>query len=861
MKTFGCDILILNKLWKGNKYMKVKPRDLTSESKRSAVYMRNLTAILFTAALLLAFLAGCAGNAGTENGITSAQASETIDNTSSAETQSGDEGSSASDKVPDGTLLYFEDFEKYKNLSNTEIANRIGWKELGVEDGAYYDITAELSIKDFGSNKKLYVQNNFDGAKDSYVQILSAKQIGCFTEGSYTLQYDLEYADANASDRYITIVTDYASGYYNSFHLRNNGRANHECHLSGAWYPLDIPGSCTASGDEADAENTVAYKLLGAEFDSKIQLLSGLSVTIRYVTDRENGNSVYMRVNDTEGGSGEWVLVSRYSDASEAALLDSALRGYGITLKVGGRQNGYIDNIMIWSGTAESPIEGGKALIRSNHRECYAHSWKEATCTEPITCRFCGLTEGEARGHSFTGENESSVCGRCGLYEVALTENWLLGDVPVYNGGKKSAGVYNSGQGIADITFSPSNDGYMQIISQTSAAEFGDYQNKLESFGYIKDYANERDGNIYAGFIKDGKRIYTYYTASSETVRVIVDTSSSASVSDFGYVYEKSEGDNTVVYQYGLPMSVSGFGIDINGENLVDNGMMHMMRLGDGKLLLIDGGSFRQFDDAQIDGMMEFIENNFKREADGKFHIAAWFITHCHSDHMSGAALFFKKYSEQFVLERFICNFPSPNSGDVLFSAQGSAYKKLINYINKYLPGASFLKLHSGQAVQLADVTLNVLYTHEDLVNAEDCISEVDGDYNNTSTVLRIDFDGKRYLVLGDTNRASMKRILEINSDETLRADILQGAHHMKNDIRELYAKVRAQALLLPSSAGGAYRSDTRKKVMELLLSYVRDDMYYYASDGTAGLAVADGEVKLVFTDVIHGGIYTDWSW
>lgn len=28
-----------------------------------------------------------------------------------------------------------------------------------------------------------------------------------------------------------------------------------------------------------------------------------------------------------------------------------------------------------------------------------AHKWKEATCTEPKTCVYCGMTEGEPLGH------------------------------------------------------------------------------------------------------------------------------------------------------------------------------------------------------------------------------------------------------------------------------------------------------------------------------------------------------------------------------------------------------------------------------------------------------------------------------
>ena len=42
--------------------------------------------------------------------------------------------------------------------------------------------------------------------------------------------------------------------------------------------------------------------------------------------------------------------------------------------------------------------------------ECY-HNWKDATCTAPVTCSFCGFTKGDALGHQL----QSGICTHCGF--------------------------------------------------------------------------------------------------------------------------------------------------------------------------------------------------------------------------------------------------------------------------------------------------------------------------------------------------------------------------------------------------------------------------------------------------------------
>ena len=55
------------------------------------------------------------------------------------------------------------------------------------------------------------------------------------------------------------------------------------------------------------------------------------------------------------------------------------------------------------------------------------HSWTEATCDNPATCKICKITNGEALGHNMTGATctEASVCLNCGIEATpALGHTW-----------------------------------------------------------------------------------------------------------------------------------------------------------------------------------------------------------------------------------------------------------------------------------------------------------------------------------------------------------------------------------------------------------------------------------------------------
>lgn len=761
-------------------------------------------------------------------------------------------------------LIYYVDFEDVPTtLSESELLSEYGWVKDTVANFAYSENTTKYSIKVKDGNRMLYLENNISSGKDSYLLLLSSAQMGAYNEKNYTYQYDVIYTDASAADRYIALVSSYNGKFYNSFHFRNRGTANNQCHVDASWGTYDVKGECYAASTD---DNAIVTKLLGKKYNASSQAFSGISVSIRYVVDWENGNSVYMRVND-EGypGSGVWTLVSKYANTDSKNYFSSDVGGAAIVLKTGGKQNGYVDNIMVWEGTGEEPEDKSSPIFKKYSEECTSHSWTgKGNCESPAVCRYCGIERGDDTSHKYASVSGTSDrrCTVCGRYESTGSTTQLLTSVPFYDGGTKAARLYESGHGL-DSEFSVENDTYMQLISLTSEAEFKNYLTKLEKYGYKQTYSYSRDNNLYAQYLLGEQRIYLYYTASTKEVRIIEDDKSGYSPEEFGYSYEKKSGETTVLYQYGLPMNEAGVNISKNDEMKIDCGMMYVIKLADNSVFIMDGGGYQQFDTAQIDGFMKFLREITGTKS-GKVRIAGWYVSHGHSDHMGGMALFIARYSNSLTLERVFFNIPSCNSPTEILVSGSSNHRKLVNYIDSYFgrDNVKYIKIHTGERTQLADVMINVIYTHEDIVSSVSGLSGVANDYNNSSSVLSIELDGKKFLLLGDVNRPAMEVIMKINSNATLKSDILQLAHHVINNLEELYHVVQAPVVFAPQSPNGAINGSARKKALAAAKTYLEsENMLFYASEGTVGIAVEDTKIRAVFTAPVDGRKYTGWTW
>ena len=108
----------------------------------------------------------------------------------------------------------------------------------------------------------------------------------------------------------------------------------------------------------------------------------------------------------------------------------SALAADGFDISKAGDWAGGTVSGSILTATAETvtytyELGNGQTEIFTLNLEGFcAHSWKDATCTEPQTCELCGLTQGEAKGHSHTAVETAPGC----LEDGYITYTCACGD-------------------------------------------------------------------------------------------------------------------------------------------------------------------------------------------------------------------------------------------------------------------------------------------------------------------------------------------------------------------------------------------------------------------------------------------------
>ena len=413
--------------------------------------------------------------------------------------------------------------------------------------------------------------------------------------------------------------------------------------------------------------------------------------------------------------------------------------------------------------------------------------------------------------------------------DITLTREQVWKDtligVPLYDGG-----VYTGTSLKETWGFAEDNPSAMMGISDTNADEFAAYIAKVQNEGFNAVLRADWGGVVAYQCDKDDVSFYTYHTKSTGETRVIKDNSKTSSLEEFNYIFETAEGETNEIYLYGLWHQDP----EIPESAIYNkNGMLMFIKLADNSLIAIDGGK-----DIQIDSE-EFME--FAREITGipegeKIRIACWFITHQHTDHMWGFDKVLKECADELVLERMMYNHK--NGRDFVYDAE--------NPNEKYHLAHDNVKYHlprTGETVQFGDVTLDVLYTQEDLVDIKESLYRTDDNYNNSGTVLRITMDGKTCMILGDIDKFASNIMMKYYTEEQLKCNMMQVSHHGYNYLAELYKIMDPKIALFPvarNEVKGQY-----PMVLECVESICEEN--YFSGTETIGFRVVDGEIQIIY--------------
>ena len=329
---------------------------------------------------------------------------------------------------------------------------------------------------------------------------------------------------------------------------------------------------------------------------------------------------------------------------------------------------------------------------------------------------------------------------------------------------------YNSGQGSKTYIKTGSNKTTFQNLCK-----------ELESKGLKKYTTNQIGDNLFATYVTQTQIVHVMFLPSRSEIRTAVDKRGEGMN---GFSLPGLSGENKYKKTTDSEMIVC----DISNADW-PGGMCIIFKLADGRFFIIDAGIGGKISDGRnySGSSSGWIYATLAKHADDpkNIQVAAWMITHVHSDHAGGLydmALGYhgkKGGSKHTVMPKEIKQYVKIDQ--IIYNAPDSFpdcnregwMKVIIEGFNV----KNVVKAHPGQVFYFADLTVTI-YGALDLMIEN---AGKSGDLNDFSLVARTEFNGKTALFLGDSDTIPNPRVADIYK-HSLKSDILQLAHHGYGD-------------------------------------------------------------------------------
>lgn len=372
-------------------------------------------------------------------------------------------------------------------------------------------------------------------------------------------------------------------------------------------------------------------------------------------------------------------------------------------------------------------------------------------------------------------------------------------DIPEFTGGGNKSN-YDCGGGV-----------YMRYVTLAIASDYTAYLTKLSNEGFTQISYREIKNNKFAEYVKGTVSIYTYFIPSEGSVRVIVSPYTPVKTEETG----PKKVDATITH------------VGLNYTS-VENGMSYILRTQQGSFIVIDGGWEGQGEAKKILALL-----NEQNTNGGLPRVAAWIVTHPHSDHLGAIAEFATLYYDKIILDRVIYNFVNDDimaksDSKAMISSSSSIYNRLRNTLKKAWKNTEIVKPHSGQLIKFDGVEMDVLMTHEDVYPKLDSLEYM----NATSLVFTLELGGKRIAILGDASRPMLIQATNRYGDHA-KSDFLQPTHHgSTHGYIPFYENISPTICLWPTSSKrlNEYINEDYNK---FLLNNKKIIEHHLSSDGT----------------------------
>ena len=331
------------------------------------------------------------------------------------------------------------------------------------------------------------------------------------------------------------------------------------------------------------------------------------------------------------------------------------------------------------------------------------------------------------------------------------------------------------------------------VFLNADRLSFFRYCQSLEEISARLCEHNERETHLYAAYSYDGDGIFVNYYPAIKELTIVYERSCPYFDRDRGFIAD--------------PVCSP----QITQLHLEDFGMSYVIRLSDGRFVVIDGGRELEPD---ADNLYKTLA---EQSPEATPTVACWIMSHPHSDHFYCFIKFMEKYGELVRIQSFMLNFPRFDdlehypklaARDTRIFEVGKRFDDTSSYANIPIfealmekTGAEILVAHTGQTYRIGDASFEVLSSIEDTIHLSQNI-------NAASLVLRMTLGDQ--VTLWTTDAACSVARLSERYGDYLRADILQVPHHgfgsgtPEAEI-ECYELIKPRICLLPVSDFNAY--------------------------------------------------------
>lgn len=330
-------------------------------------------------------------------------------------------------------------------------------------------------------------------------------------------------------------------------------------------------------------------------------------------------------------------------------------------------------------------------------------------------------------------------------------------------------------------------DSRVFILPNADAEAILRYEALLTDSGFAKKEEYSIGDHSFAAYKRGGDGVFLNYFGSVRELTVAAE-------------------DNCNYFDRRDTSAAASVSAQITQIRLEDFGMCYVIRLPDGRFIVIDGGR----------GFEPDVERLFlclSEGAEGKKPvIASWILSHPHSDHYLAFISFMERYGDLVDVESYLLNFPE---GDDILHYPKLAHKdkrfedasgmtnipKMWDIIRR--SGAPAHMAHTGQRYRFGEASCEILASMDDTLHLSQNI-------NSSSLAIRMELASQ--VILWSTDASFSDTRLPEKYGEYLKADILQVPHHgfscgTPEAQIESYKLIRPSVCLMPVSEYNAYTS------------------------------------------------------